>query len=94
MNERDGSASSSAEDGGQQGTVSDWDRDYFRRIGEFEAANARDAWAAHEALSLDERLAASWRLSSRSPGRAARAEKYDDPGVIYERAKRLGLYRD
>ena len=70
-------------------TASDHDRDYFRRLGEFERANDEDARREHFALSLDERLLVSAMITARTPYQA-----FDEhPEELYERARHLGLYR-
>jgi hypothetical protein len=66
--------------------------DYFRRLGEWEAENERLEWERHMALSLDERLERTWRLSLHAPGRVKRASDVSNSG-FYERAVRLGAYR-
>jgi hypothetical protein len=73
--------------------VSDWDREYFRRIGEFERQNAEDELRRHLALSLIERIHASERMSKHW-ARFARDDRASDrPEEFYDRARRLGLYR-
>jgi hypothetical protein len=69
--------------------VSEKDRDYFRRLGEWEAENERQDLARHLARSLDERLAFSWRATV-THGRFLRPGA-DDDGELYARARRLGL---
>jgi hypothetical protein len=73
--------------------ASEKDRDYFRRLGEWEAENERQAWLVHEALSLDERLARSSLISTRVSGRVRRAVLHDDPASFYRQAASSGLYR-
>jgi hypothetical protein len=71
--------------------VSDRDREFMRRIGEYKDASHRDAQARHLAKTLSERLARSWQLYL--DGRAtAIARREDDPTPFYERARALGLY--
>lgn len=72
--------------------VSDHDRDYMRRLGEFEAAGAGARAEAHRMLSLSERLEQSILLYRRFVGDANLAARDDDPTPLYERARRLGLY--
>ncbi|MFN0094451.1 MAG: hypothetical protein ACKVVT_06695 [Dehalococcoidia bacterium] len=67
------------------------DRDYFRRLGEFER-EGREEWRAWwRALPLHERLE---RSAARRFGEPV-SERRDpeEPERIYERAKRLGIYR-
>ncbi|HEU4431533.1 MAG TPA: hypothetical protein VFT98_22420 [Myxococcota bacterium] len=73
-------------------TVSERDREQFRRIGAAKAESHREALAAHLALTLEERLARSWDLYRRfrDPNSPARE---DDPTPLYDRARALGLYR-
>lgn len=71
--------------------VSENDRDYMRRLGEFEAENARRDLAKHRERTLDERLEYSWRIT-RSLGRSVRRpDDSGDSALLYERARRLGL---
>jgi hypothetical protein len=75
-------------------TVSEKDREYFRRLGEWEAENERMEQAAHDARTLEERLIWSEGLTRRL-GRTLHAIPGDDNGTaaMKERAIRLGLYR-
>ena len=69
------------------------DREYMRRLGRWKHESHAEAQREHLALPLAERLLASltwgiaelpeWRWSHNGPG----------PAELYERAKRLGLYR-
>jgi hypothetical protein len=72
--------------------VSQADRDYFARIGAAKRRAREAARAEHEALSLDERLARSWRLMETFPADALE-RRDDDPRRFYDRARALGLYR-
>ncbi|MFN0094452.1 MAG: hypothetical protein ACKVVT_06700 [Dehalococcoidia bacterium] len=72
-------------------TASERDRDYFRRLGEFERAGREDWMCYLEALPLEERVRRSFQ-------RTAEGEPYDrkepeDLALIYQRARRLGIYR-
>ncbi|MGD9934969.1 MAG: hypothetical protein AB7T37_14805 [Dehalococcoidia bacterium] len=71
--------------------VSEKDRDYMRRLGEFEAENARDDEAAHRARTMDERLAYSWMLTQRLGAAIRRLEDYDASATFYAKARELGL---
>ena len=75
-------------------TVSDWDREYFRRIGEFERQNAEDDLRKHLARSLGERLRVSQEISRQwSKYVKNDSREDDDPGAFYERARALGLIK-
>ena len=52
------------------------------------------AAADHLALSLDERLARSWALYCANRDAVNVAAREDDPSAFYERARKLGLYRE
>lgn len=73
--------------------VSDWDREYFRRIGEFERQNAEDELRRHLELTLIERIHASERMSKRWFRFARDDSALDRPEVFYDRARQLGLYK-
>jgi hypothetical protein len=77
-------------------SVSDRERDYMRRLGEFQAQGHAEGTAAHLALRPAERLARSFALMRRFMVSAAarrRDPAPDDPTPLYDRARRLGLYR-
>jgi hypothetical protein len=71
--------------------VSDRERDYMRRLGAFKAHGHAEMTAAHLALPIAERLARSIALMRRFW--ASASDRQDDPTPLYDRAKRLGLYR-
>ncbi len=71
--------------------VTDADRDYFRRLGEFERENHEARQRYLDGLGLEERLRRSIRRTL--AGKPYARKEPEDPGAIYERAKRLGLYR-
>jgi hypothetical protein len=73
--------------------VSERDREYFRRIGEFKAESHAEATREHLKLSLDERLARSWALYLAHKDEAQVVRRDDDPSPFYERARALGMYR-
>ena len=73
--------------------VSDADREYMRRLGEYEAEGHAQRTAEHLAVDLAERLRRSMAMSRRFWRSANLAGRVDDPGPFYERARRLGLYR-
>jgi hypothetical protein len=72
--------------------VSDRDKQYFARIGAAKEASHARAQQAHQSLSLDERLAASWALYLAHRAAADLSRRDDDPSPFYDRARRLGLY--
>ncbi|HUH03449.1 MAG TPA: hypothetical protein VML75_15740 [Kofleriaceae bacterium] len=69
------------------------DREHMRRLGEAEAEAHSDRRAEHLALDLPERLRRSLALASQFWRTANRAARHDDPTPLYDRARRLGLYR-
>ncbi len=73
--------------------VSSRDRDYMRRLGEFQAQGAENRERAHRALSLSARLEQSMGFCRRFFSTANLAAREDDPTPFYDRARRLGLYR-
>lgn len=72
-------------------SVSERDRDYMRRLGDFQAQGHADALAAHLALPPSQRLARSIALMRQFI--ASTPARNDDPSAFYDRARRLGLYR-
>jgi hypothetical protein len=72
--------------------VSDHDRDYFRRLGEWEAENERLEEERHRARTMAERLEYSL-LLTRTHGPFLREDPVEDSAKVefYERARRLGL---
>lgn len=80
-----------SEETGSIRRVSEHDRDYMRRLGEFEAENERQDELAHQARTMEERLAYSWALTRRL-GNAIRREEDDSASAIfYARARERGL---
>lgn len=77
-----------------EGKVSDWDREYMKRLGRYIAeANGEDL-AEHLEQSGAERIAHSERLSERSKGYANVLRDDDDsPAPLYDRARKLGLIK-
>lgn len=73
--------------------VSEKDRDYMRRIGAYKALSRKQDEVEHAALTIAERLRRSAELSVRYRDRARLDAEDDDPGQLYDRARRLGLYR-
>lgn len=70
--------------------VSEKDRDYFRRLGEWEAENERQDLERHLARSLEERLAYGW-LVTRTHSPYLRPAPDDGNEQFYLRARELGL---
>ena len=72
--------------------VKEADREYFRRIAAIKEASHARAAAVHAERSLGDRLRESYALylAHRDP---AAPPRYDDPSPLYDRARRLGLYR-
>jgi hypothetical protein len=77
-------------------TVSDWDREYFRRIGEFKAEANADALRRHLARPSLDRLESSVSRSIEysTPERVQRRLAEDDPTPLYDRARQRGLIED
>ncbi len=73
--------------------VNETDREYMRRIGAYKALSRNEEQAEHLALSIAERLRRSAELSVRYHDRARPDPEDDDPSELYDRARRLGLYR-
>jgi hypothetical protein len=72
--------------------VSENDRAYMKRLGEYKAAAHREALEAHLALSLEERLERSWQLYELFRDQGSETERGDDALELYAKARRLGLY--
>lgn len=73
--------------------VSEKDREFMRRIGAYKALSRNEEQAEHLTLSIAERLRRSAELSVRYRDRARADPDEDDASELYERARRLGLYR-
>ncbi len=73
--------------------VSEKDREHFRRLGQWERENHELALREHLALSVDERLRRSWSFARQFARVITRDSEAGSPSQIYERARRLGLYR-
>lgn len=71
--------------------VSEKDREYFRRWGEWKAESKAEQRRAHLALPLNERLLASEQLYQWSKGYANPNSEPKDMGAIFERARSLGI---
>jgi hypothetical protein len=72
--------------------VSERDREYLRRLGDYKAESHAEALQRHRCLSLAERLRRSWALSQQL--REHGTTRWDDPSPLYDRARALGLYRE
>ncbi len=73
--------------------ASEKDRDYFRRLGEWERENAEEDLRRHLALPLSERLARSQRMMIEWGPYLRNTDNDDHPEEFYARARRLGLIR-
>jgi hypothetical protein len=72
--------------------VSERDRAYLQRLGEYKASTHADALTRHRALAMSERLRRSWALYE-AHRNALPPIRQDDPTSFYDRARALGLYR-
>lgn len=73
--------------------ASEKDREYFRRLGEWERENQEMRLREHLALPLEKRIRASWQFCRQVIRSVKKDPRDDNPGAFYEQAKRLGLYR-
>jgi hypothetical protein len=73
--------------------VSEWDREYMRRLGRYKADSHREALEAHLARSGRERLEVAFAMMLAGPAFPGMMAREDDPTPLYDRARRLGLYR-
>jgi len=75
------------------GKVSDWDREYMRRIGRYKHESNEETRRIHLAMPGADRLIAARSLRGRFVTVEAleRSMSSDNPGAFYERARRLGL---
>ena len=75
--------------------VTDADRDYMRRLGEFMAEVNEEAVRTHQQSSGPERLARSEKLSRWGHEHANIGDRNaDEPWKFFERARELGLLRN
>jgi hypothetical protein len=72
--------------------VTQRDRDYMRRLGEYKARAHAQAQQEHLTLGVDERLERSMLLYRQFAAHGRTGGPDDDPREFYERARRLGLY--
>ncbi len=70
--------------------VSERDRAFMARVGEYKRESHAEAQARHRALPLDERLARSWELFLAGRTAASSRQRDDDPSPFYDRARALG----
>jgi hypothetical protein len=71
--------------------ASERDKAYIRRLGQYEL-EGRIEWMRYlMSLTIDERLRRSFERTQMGTPYSRREP--DDPSAIYERARRLGLYR-
>ena len=73
--------------------VSEKDRDYFRRLGKWKADVNAEELAKHLALPSRERILRSEQLNRKTLAWANQSGPEEEPRCLYERARRLGLYR-
>jgi hypothetical protein len=73
--------------------VSERDRGFFSRVGDFKASSHALTASEHLALPLAERLSRSWQLFESFPQGAGASRRDADPAAFYERARALGFYR-
>jgi hypothetical protein len=71
--------------------VTEQDRGYFRRLGEWERANHERAFAEHMALTLEQRLARSWEMTRDLAPFLNKDPEDRWPAEFYERARKLGF---
>ena len=77
---------------GEPKRASEHDRDYFRRLGEWERENDELATAAHLALPMLERINVAWRMWQEL-GPFVMPEPDDGANeAFYARARERGLY--
>lgn len=74
-------------------SVSDWDREYMRRIGRYKHESHQEAIRAHRELPANARLAIARRITADCRAFPTWDHRIDDPSPFYERAKALGMYR-
>lgn len=72
-------------------TISEHDRNYFRRIASAKVETHGEAHQAHQELDINERMARSWQLYL-SFRETVSPRTSDDPTPFYSRAKELGFY--
>jgi hypothetical protein len=77
------------------GKVSQWDREYMKRLGAYVEEANREADALYLGVTGRERLVAALRMVRpyTTPERALAALEDDDPSEFYARARRLGFIK-
>ncbi|HKS92760.1 MAG TPA: hypothetical protein VJQ83_12580 [Tepidiformaceae bacterium] len=74
--------------------ASEWDKEYMRRIGRYKAESHRLATEEHLRRPPNERLMRSFAWARANYGLPSWSRRdTDNPGAIYEVAKRIGCYR-
>ena len=73
--------------------VSEWDREYFRRIGEWKAESHRAALARAAEMTTLERIEMSLAAARALGMTRDEGAELADIDAFYARAKSLGLYR-
>lgn len=73
--------------------ASEKDRDYFRRLGEWKAELKAEDLRQFLALSPKERQEQAERQITDTRSYARNLPQSNEPPVLFERAKQLGLYR-
>lgn len=73
--------------------VSDWDREYMKRLGRYKEQTHAEALAEHLRRGGRERTEAALAAMLRGAAFASRLPDDDDPSQFYARARELGLYR-
>jgi len=75
----------------ETGKVTERDKDYMRRLAKFEEEGRREWMTFLESLSLDERVRRSFERTHR--GKPYGRREPEDLQELYDRARKLGLYR-
>jgi hypothetical protein len=73
--------------------ISQSEREFMQRLGEYKRASHAEAAAQHRALPLAERLRRSWALYVASRAEANATSEGDDPAGFCQLAHSRGLYR-
>jgi len=72
--------------------VSEQDRDYMRRLGEYKQASHRETLREHLALSVEKRLEWSWEFAELCRDNLRNEVAENGAIELYARARRLGIY--
>lgn len=73
--------------------ASEREREHFRRLGQWEAENHEMRLREHLALPAGRRLEISLRIARTMLPMNRWGRKSDEPTLLHERARQLGLYR-